>query len=120
MQQLIKDHNKRTKILYRIIADKMLQSKEITHSRLKASASTSQNFHRGDEIYTKMVNKRLTKDKPKYEKATNTGIPEKHVAPICIRGRNITVPVRNNKRPNKIHTVLNCIMHNNMQDDDDP
>lgn len=94
MQQLIKEHADRTSFLYDFLADKMRKDKI---SRQKGAENVK--IKEGDQIYSKLVNKRRGKDKPRYEKALVIGEVERNVVPIQVRERVTKVPVRNVKRP---------------------
>lgn len=79
MQQLIKEHAKKTAFLYKY------RQKDGEHI----------SFNTGDKIYTKLVNQRKGKDKPRFEEAEVIGESEGNVIPVRIT----KVPLKNLKRP---------------------
>ncbi|KAL0820853.1 hypothetical protein ABMA28_005522 [Loxostege sticticalis] len=83
MQQLMKDHAKRTSYLYKYITDRLS-----TDKIKRAKGGDHIDFNKGDKIYSKLVNKRKGKDKP-----------HRNVLPIKIGQRVTKVPVKNIKRP---------------------
>lgn len=99
-QQLLKDHAKRTKFLYQYIADKMLKDKEKV--REKKTGESEIELEPGKIIYAKDVNKRKSKDKPRYQKAIVKGPTERNVVPIEIGKRQTKVPIKNVKRPPQV------------------
>lgn len=107
MQQLIRDHNRITDILYKYITDKTIHIKEMTRQRLERFAPTSSAIQPGDHIYTKMVNKRLPNDKLRFQKALVTDDPKINVLSIVINERSTTVPLKNLKRPKKVTILIN-------------
>lgn len=106
LQQLVRDHAKRTKVLYSHLADKMLATKE--KIRQKKGGEGQIEFSKGETIYAKEVNKRLSKDKPRYVKAKVLGPSERNVLPIQAKNRKTKVPVKNVKRPSQVA----CAAHN--------
>ncbi|KAG7304710.1 hypothetical protein JYU34_010058 [Plutella xylostella] len=100
LQKLMKDHAKRTKVLYKYISDKMLTSKE--KSREKRGGEADIQFSEGKPIFTKLVNTRRSKDKPRFEKAIVTGKPERNIVPVTVRGRQTRIPIKNIKRPSQV------------------
>lgn len=99
-QQLLKDHAKRTKRLYTYISDKMIETKQ--KIRNSKGGEISKKFEIGDVIYAKEVNTRLSKDKPRYRKATVSGDVEHNVVPVKIGPRLTKVPLKNIKRPPQV------------------
>lgn len=96
MQQLIKEHAKKTSYLYKYLEDKM---HNIKVNRQKEGENIPLNI--GDKIFTKLVNQRRGKDKPRYEEAEVIGPPIGNVIPVKIRDRITKVPLKNVRRPNK-------------------
>ncbi|CAG9120015.1 unnamed protein product [Plutella xylostella] len=79
MQQLLKDHAKRTKFLYKHIAQMTLLGKEKVKE--KKGGETGHEFATGEDIYVKDINIRKSKDKPRYNKAEVVGseyLPVQH------------------------------------------
>lgn len=105
MQKLLLDHAKRTKVLYKHLTEKMIEHKEnIRNKRKHDEPSTS--FDVGDKIYTKVVNQRKGKDKPRYDEAIVSGDTSKNIIPVTINERETKVPVKNVKRPG-ISDIIN-------------
>lgn len=100
IQQLVKDHAKRTKFLYNHIAEKMLNTKE--KIREKRGGEENVKFDTGDTVFAKVVNTRTSKDKAKYTKAKVIGPTERNVIPIQIGERQTKVPIKNIKRPSQV------------------
>ncbi|CAH2099960.1 unnamed protein product [Euphydryas editha] len=67
VQQLVKDHAKRTKFLYKYLTEKITENKE--RVRQKKGGEGERQFPEGKTIFAKDVNKRKSKDKPRYVKA---------------------------------------------------
>ncbi|KAG7307459.1 hypothetical protein JYU34_007655 [Plutella xylostella] len=99
-QQLIKDHKKRTQTLYQHLAEKMQLSKEKTKE--KRGGETSPKLSLGQTAFAKPVNKRQSKDKPRYQKAIVSGPVERNIVPIDIKDRKTKVPIKNIKRPPQV------------------
>lgn len=106
-QKLVKDHAKRTKVLYEHLADKMVAIKQKT--REKKGGEIEIEFPAGKTIFAKDVNKRKSKDKPRFVKAKVIGNPERNVLPIQVGERKTKVPIKNVKRPPQVvqHTADN-------------
>lgn len=96
-QQLIKDHQKRTKYLYTYIHNRMHERKEKVQSKKGGEANIQ--ISEGQVIYSKDINTRKSKDKPRYYKAGVIGEVEKNVVPIILGKRVTKAPVKNVKRP---------------------
>lgn len=104
LQQLVKDHAKRTRVLYELLAGKMVSIKEKVREKKGGEAEIE--FPEGKTIYAKDVNKRKSKDKPRYVKAKVLGKPIRNVVPVQVRERETKVPVKNIKRPPQVvHTA---------------
>lgn len=100
MQNLMKDHVKRTKYLYKYLTDKMLVTKE---KRLeKETGEKDFNLAEDDTIFIKGVNTRRSKDKPKYSKAKIIGDVVRNTVPIRIRERDTQVHIKDIKRPPQV------------------
>lgn len=99
-QQLVKDHKKRTHALYRHLTEKMSKSKE--NVREKRGGETGPALEIGQTVYAKAVNKRQSKDKPKYQKAIVTDEIKRNVVPVKIKDRDTKVPIKNVKRPPQV------------------
>lgn len=97
ISQLLKDHAKRTKYLYRYISDKMIQSKEKERTRKGGEADVE--FEEGDTVYIKDINVRKGKDKPRYKKAVVTGQVDRNIVPVKVGSRLTKAPIKNVKRP---------------------
>lgn len=99
-QQLIKDHRKRTNELYKYISEKLRKDKEkVKHKR---GGEIVPPFTEGQALYAKAVNKRQSKDKPRYQKAIITGEAKQNVVPIKVKDRDTKVPIKNVKRPPQV------------------
>lgn len=99
-QKLVKDHAKRTKVLYENLADKMVAMKE--KNREKKGGENDVQFPIGKIVYAKDVNKRKSKDKARYIKAKVVGEPERNVLPIQVGERKTKAPIKNIKRPSQV------------------
>lgn len=99
MQQLLNDHAKRTKYLYQYISDKIVEKKQ--KIREKRSGDIVE-LEPGDIVYTKDINTRKSKDKPRYNKAKVKGRVERNVALMQIGKRKTKVAVKNVKRPPQV------------------
>lgn len=99
-QQLVSDHAKRTKYLYKHLAERMLQNKEKTRER-KGGEPPLDLTNEGT-IYVKDVNTRKSKDKPRYHKATVQGKTKKNIVPVKIGHRKTNVHLKNVKRPPQV------------------
>lgn len=95
-QKMVKDHAKRTKVLYEYLADKILNTKE--KNRMKKGGEENLDFPEGTSIYAKDINKRKSKDKPRYVKAKVIGKAERNILPIQVGERVTKVPIKNVKR----------------------
>lgn len=100
IQQLVKDHAHRTKVLYKLLAAKMTEDKEKV--RKKKGGETEIEFIEGETVFAKDVNKRKSKDKARYTKAMVAGKAERNVVPIKIGERLTKVPIKNIKRPPQV------------------
>lgn len=100
MQQLIKDHAKRTQYLYKHLSQKLMDNKETV--RQKKGGETNINLPEGKVIFSKVVNTRQSKDKPIYQKAKVTGKTTRNVVPIKVGQRNTKAPIKNIKRPPQV------------------
>lgn len=100
MQQLVKDHEKRTKCLYKHLAEKMAINKE--KAREKRGGEVEMEFPIGKTVFVKGVNKRKSKDKPRYTKAEVVDQVERNIVPIKIGERNTKAPIINIKRPPQV------------------
>lgn len=101
MQQLLKDHAKRTKYLYKYLEEKMVSQKQKVRDRKGGEIETAQ-FPEGEVIFSKLVNTRKGKDKPRYQKAIVTGATERNIVPIEVGNRQTKVPLKNIKRPSQV------------------
>ena len=100
IQQLVRDHAKRLKVLYKHLAEKMIEIKQkVKESR---GGEDEIDLPLGKIIFTKDVNKRKSKDKPRYHKAKIIGKDSNNVIPIQIGQRKSKVPVKNIKRPPQV------------------
>lgn len=99
-QQLIKDHKKRTQVLYKYISDKVKGHKEKILT--KRGGELGPALEIGKPVFAKAVNKRQAKDKPRYQKAVVTGQIERNVIPIKLKNRDTKVPLKNIKRPPQV------------------
>lgn len=100
LQQLVKDHAKRTKFLYEHLTNKMIATKE--KIREKKGGEKEIDFPEDQIIFAKDVNKRKSKDKPRYVKAKVVGTAERNVVPIQVKERITAVPTKNIKRPPQV------------------
>lgn len=98
-QKMVKDHAKRIKVLYEHLSDRMLAIKK--RVREKKGGESNIEFTEGNVIFAKDINKRKSKDKPRYVKAKVIGPPERNILPIKIKDRNTKTPIKNIKRPPK-------------------
>lgn len=99
-QQLVKDHAKRTKVLYKYLTEKMIETKE--KIRQKRGGEGEIDLPVGQVIFAKDVNKRKSKDKPRYIKGKVIGNIDKNIAPIQIGNRQTKAHVKNIKRPPQV------------------
>lgn len=98
-QQLLNDHAKRTKHLYRYISDRIVERKQqVRDKRLGETVELTP----GDIVYTKDINTRKSKDKPRYKKAVVKGNIYRNVASMQIGKRKTNVAVKNVKRPPQV------------------
>lgn len=99
-QQLIKDHRKRTHELYKQLSEKAVKlKKKVIHKR---GGETGPELKVGQTVFAKAVNKRQSKDKPKYQKAIVTGKADRNILPIKVNERDTKVPIKNVKRPSQV------------------
>lgn len=99
-QKLVKDHAKRIKVLYENLTNKMIAIKE--KNRQKKGGEQEVEFPIGKVVFAKDVNKRKSKDKPRYVKAEVVGEPERNVLPIQVGKRKTKAPIKNIKRPPQV------------------
>lgn len=99
IQQLIKEHAKRTKFLYKHISEQTIKMKEKRNE--KRAGETEFNIKPGDTIFSKNTNKRISKDKPRYQKAIVTDDIVRNTVPVQIKERSTKVPLKNIKRPSQ-------------------
>lgn len=100
MQQLIRDHAKRTKTLYQHLTDKMIDTKKKIIK--KKGGESERDFEIGDTIFAKSTNIRKSKDKPRYNKAVVTSKGTRNVVSAKVRDRETRIPVKNIKRPPQV------------------
>lgn len=98
MQQLMKEHVKRTRFLYTHIAQQMKHKKE----KVRNKRGGEVDVEIGNKIFSKVVNKRKSKEKPLYQKAQVSGEITRNVVPIIVKGRDTKVPLKNVKRPPQV------------------
>lgn len=98
-QKMVKDHAKRIRFMYTHLTDKMIAIKE-KHRERKGEANIE--FNEGEIIFAKDVNKRKSKDKPRYVKAKVIGQPKRNILPIQIGERITKTPIKNVKRPPQV------------------
>lgn len=99
-QQILKDHAKRTKYLYNYLSERMLQQKEKVRDRKAGEKQID--LEEGQVIFTKTVNTRKSKDKPRFNKAIVRGAAERNVVPVRVGQRQTKVPIKNVKRPPQV------------------
>lgn len=100
MQQLVKDHAKRTKFLYQHLAENIVANKE--RIREKRGGEGEIELEKGKTVFVKGVNKRKSKDKPRYDKGEVVGDVERNVVPIRMGERTTKAPIKNIKRPPQV------------------
>lgn len=100
MQQLIKDHAKRTKFLYQYLAEKATENKEKIRKRKGGERDIS--FTEGETVFVKQVNKRQSKDKPRYTKQEICGENVRNIIPVRTGERVTKAPIKNIKRPPQV------------------
>ena len=101
MQQIIKEHLKRTKFLYKHITDKAIKIKKQYIE--KKGGETEFKIKPGDTIFAKNTNKRQSKDKPRYVKAQVIKEISKNTVPVIMpNNRDTKIPIRNIKRPPQV------------------
>lgn len=100
-QQLVSDHVKRTKYLYKYLTDKLIVNKEKVVE--KRGGDTSFDIKEGDTIFIKGVNTRRSKDKPRFQKAQVSGEIDKNTCPVKFKNRETKVPIKDIKRPSQVH-----------------
>lgn len=98
LQQLLKDHHKRTQFLYRHISDNLLSNKEKVLEKRNGEELPNP-IEPSDIVFTKDINTRKSKDKPRFKKALVTGVPERNIVPIKVRDRPTKTHLKNVKRP---------------------
>lgn len=99
-QQLVREHVKRTRYLYKYLADKMVTRKErIQQDR---TGETSFDLHDDDSIFIKGVNTRRGKDKPRYQKAKVKGKIKRNVVPVETKARKTKVAIKDIRRPPQV------------------
>lgn len=103
-QKLVKDHAKRIKTLYEHLADKMVNIKE--KNRESKGGEGEIKFKKGEIVFGKDINKRKSKDKPRYIKAVVTGKADKNILPIKIGERDTKIPIKNIKRPPQVRHII--------------
>lgn len=99
-QQLVTDHVKRTKYLYKYLTDKLIVNKEKVIQ--KRGGETSFDIQEGDTIFVKGVNTRRSKDKPRFQKAQVSGEINKNTCPVTLKNRATKVPIKDIKRPSRV------------------
>lgn len=99
-QQLVKDHIKRTQVLYKHLTQKMSKNKEKIVE--KRGGEMGPKLEIGQTVYARPVNKRQSKDKPRYQKAIVTGEIDRNAVPIKMNDRDKRVPIKNIKRPPQV------------------
>lgn len=99
-QQLVKDHAKRTKCLYKYLSEKMGTAKEKV--RHKKGGESEIDLKVGDSVFVKDINIRKSKDKPRYQKAKVEDKIERNIIPVTIGKRKTKVPLKNVKRPPQV------------------
>lgn len=70
--------------------------------REKRGGETAIEFKKGETIFVKGVNKRKSKDKPRYDKAQVVGDIDRNVVPIKVGERVTKAPTKNVKRPPQV------------------
>ncbi|CAK1593440.1 unnamed protein product [Parnassius mnemosyne] len=106
LQHLVRDHAKRTKFLYKYLAENMVAIKE--KIRKKKGGEDEMVFQCGKTIFAKDTNKRKSKDKPRYVKAKVVGKVERNIVPIQIGERKTKAPIKNIKRPPQVVHTDDC------------
>lgn len=100
MQQLVKDHAKRTKFLYQYLAENLKTNKE--RIQQKRGGESNIQIETGKTVYVKGGNKRKSKDKARYEKGKVAGPVDKNIVPLEVSGRVTKAPIKNIKRPSQV------------------
>lgn len=100
IQQIVKDHAKRTKFLYNYLAEKIKANKE--RIRKAKGGESEMQLSPGKTIFVKSVNKRKSKDQPRYVKAQVVGETDRNIVPIKIGERITKAPIKNIKRPPQV------------------
>lgn len=102
IQQLVRDHEKRTKFLYTHLAERLAASKE--KIRQKQGGETDIELLPGKTVFVKDINKRKSKDKARYKKAKVVNVVERNVVPIKVdtEKRDTKAPIKNIKRPPQV------------------
>lgn len=99
-QQLVKEHLKRTKHLYKYLTDKIIGKKQTVIE--KRGGEKEFDVDIGDTVFIKGVNNRRSKDKPRYQKAHVTGPVERNVVPVITRNRITKIPIKDIRRPPQV------------------
>lgn len=101
-QQLVKDHEKRTKFLYKHLAEKMTAMKE--RIRLKNGGENEIQLPIGSKVFVKDINKRKSKDKARYKKAIVLEEAQRNVVPIKVdvEKKDTRAHIKNIKRPPQV------------------
>lgn len=99
-QKMVKDHAKRIRVMYTHLTDRMVAIKE--KRRVRKGDEVEIEFNEGEIIFAKDVNKRKSKDKPRYVKAKVIGQAKRNILPIQIGERITKTPIKNVKRPPQV------------------
>lgn len=99
-QQLVSDHVKRTKYLYKYLTDKLITDKEKVVE--KRGGETSFDVKEGNTVFVKGVNTRRSKDKPRFQKARVSGELEKNTCPVTLKNRETRVSIKDIKGPSQV------------------
>lgn len=99
-QQLVRDHVKRTRYLYKYLADRMTSRKEKLQE--DRTGETDFDLDEGETIFIKGVNTRRAKDKPRYKKAKVKGKVTRNVVLVETNARSTKVPVKDIRRPPQV------------------
>lgn len=105
-QQLVKDHVKRTKILYEYLTNKI----KITKEKIRTTKGGEKDIKIpiNKDIYIKNINTRKSKDKPRYTKAKITGKIEHNIVPVLIGDRLTRAPLKHVKRPSQVDRIADA------------
>lgn len=99
-QQLVKEHSKRTKFLYKYLTDKIIDKKSAAIE--KRGGEKDFDIDVGDTVFIKGVNTRRSKDKPRYQKAQVIGAIQRNIVPVITHNRNTKVPIKDIRRPPQV------------------